>query len=853
MQMTPYFDANDESLVELTLLGNEKAYEELVIRHERAVRGTAFKVTKNEYSAEDASQDAFVSAWMNLDSLRYRDRFGSWVCSIAKNCAKNIVARYKSAVPDISFDLQEYLDATDPDGNGLVEMFHDDSRADELHEAVEALGSKIRESIILHYFEGLSVREIAGKLSLPEGTVKWRLSEGRKQLRKGFGVMEKEYDGNETLTVRVMRQVEELKLWRLKNDKTGFESDYREVLACVEALDNSKEKSHALADVLRLGYWWLPGQKNDEVWANIKKAAEEGHNDEVMQSVMAEEHDKYEGQARIDYMQNTQIPYLEQNGFCKSLGYVLFWMGYAHRCLGEYEKAIEIYRRVMETLEPCDVYYANAKAAIHSEERLIEALKTNRNKHNVSPTGEVYRYIDDKLYFSEQPGYGYDNMDADSSLFWNCSQCDSLIYDPEMKPGDMKASSDGRMTLRFARSGVSVDTPAGRFDGCDVFTLDGEYHGLKHTETYFCRGVGIVKQNVEREDRRNTWVLSSYEITGDGMIPLAPGNRWQYECLTRDPAIECERENIFEVTGCHDGRAAVASSCFVLNLGFTDTWEGNTVKARMSYWEDGERLSDVKPEIERAVQLAGTKRQKMHAAIAKDVMVRILDTDPVLNPDYTRKGRWDFFSLYEIKAEDGAVSMADNNRKYGFEWKDMGKSGAEGLKVLYNFLYDILDDAAGCVWSDKWISGYMHEGDFNGYHTKLRVTGDVTATVPAGTFESCRCVSIERAGLSGGWSYRGGKFDYLFAPGIGIVKMIHLIDDSTDAIWELTEYRGTGNGYFPTGDGLFRRYEPQALGDGFHASVEYTFVADETGTVMFRNALGNQDRGNYEAMIAAKG
>ena len=60
--MTVYNDKNDEVLVELTLLGDEKAFEELVIRHEKAVKGTAHKVTGNEFSAEDASQDAFVSA-----------------------------------------------------------------------------------------------------------------------------------------------------------------------------------------------------------------------------------------------------------------------------------------------------------------------------------------------------------------------------------------------------------------------------------------------------------------------------------------------------------------------------------------------------------------------------------------------------------------------------------------------------------------------------------------------------------------------------------------------------------------------------------------------------------------------
>ena len=107
------------------------------------------------------------------------------------------------------------------------------------------------------------------------------------------------------------------------------------------------------------------------------------------------------------------------------------------------------------------------------------------------------------------------------------------------------------------------------------------------------------------------------------------------------------------------------------------------------------------------------------------------------------------------------------------------------------------------------------------------------------------------SGWSGGLRYRGGKFDYWYANRIGIVKMLHYLSESdTDCIWQLTDYKGTGAGFFPTDDGLFRRYEPQKLGNGWHGSVEYTFDTDETGTVIFKNALGTQDRTNYEADMA---
>ena len=53
--MNKYSDKDDQFLVEMTLLGDEAAYEALVLRHQRAVMGTAYKVTGNRHSAEDAS------------------------------------------------------------------------------------------------------------------------------------------------------------------------------------------------------------------------------------------------------------------------------------------------------------------------------------------------------------------------------------------------------------------------------------------------------------------------------------------------------------------------------------------------------------------------------------------------------------------------------------------------------------------------------------------------------------------------------------------------------------------------------------------------------------------------------
>ncbi len=758
--MNEHFNRNDETLVELTLLGDGTAYEELVTRHQRAVMGTAYKVTKNKFSAEDASQDAFVSAWMNLCELRDGSKFGSWVCSFAKNCARTLERHYRAAIPDISLDTLDGFEPAEED-----ELFAEDELKD-VRQAVSLLSEKIREAVSLHYFEGKSVAEIAEMLSVPVGTVKWRLSEGRKQLRKGYGIMEKTYDENESLVARVMRQVEALKLWQLKNNKTGFEEEYRAVLANVEALEDSKEKSSMLADTLLRGYWKVSSEKNKEVFERIKKSAEDSHNEDVMMSIAA-------------------------------------------------EKNSEVIR------------------------------------YNFDVTGEVYRKIDGKLYFWQQPGYDYNGNSASGSLFWNMSWCDGLMLDESMKTGDTVTSSDG-ITLTYLKNDGACDTPAGHFENCSVYVVDGERFERTHCETWLCDGIGIVRQIVTWLGYTYEWVLSSYKTGGKGgLLPFEAGNRWEYALAEREATGITERENIFEVTACDAGSVTLSNMNFMAVTGYYDTWEGKTAEARYCYCKnitsDDEILCDVSGAMKRAEELAVTKRQKLHTAIANKVMRRIFETNPTVNPNYTEKGRWNFFKYDAIKKSDGKI-ICEDLRKYSFEWKDMSDCGRKcvGYKVLYSFFFTILQDAAGCLWSDKWQDGYhFNERKSGDYVTKnFNVKGGETVVTPAGTFENCLRVSFDFQA----WGYFSGRSEYLFADGVGIVRFEHPYDNDKCVVWQLTEYKGTGKGFFPVDDGLFRRYEADALSDGWHGSVEYTFDEDETGTVMFKNALGNQDRADYEKM-----
>ena len=305
-----YRNQTDETLVLLTLSGEQKAYEALVIRYQSSVIAAANSVTKNQFMAEDSAQDAFVTAWMKLNTLAEPSKFAPWVRKIAKNCALNTIRRYRGIVP---LDQLENYEISDFQSVSPEDEYIDKESRHEIIEGVSKLPEKVKRIIQLYYFEGLSILEIAEKMSISEGTVKWQLNDGRKRMRKELCAMNEKW--NDTLVERVMKKVEELKLWQLKNNKDGFEVIYKDVLKDVESLPESKRKYHALADVLHSGWWWLPGTKNDELFESIKEAAIKGKNEEVMEFILAREEDKVYGNVREKLILEKNIPMLEKNGF----------------------------------------------------------------------------------------------------------------------------------------------------------------------------------------------------------------------------------------------------------------------------------------------------------------------------------------------------------------------------------------------------------------------------------------------------------------------------------------------------------------------------------------------------------
>ncbi len=834
-----YRNYKDETLVMLTLAGEQSAYEELVIRYQSAVISSAMSVTHSKFMAEDAAQDAFVSAWMKLDTLNDPSKFAPWVCRIAKNCAVGMLRQYRG------FVSLESLENYDHGGDyTLAEGYMRTEDKADVRRSVQRLPERVREIIRLYYFEGLSIVEIADRMRISEGTVKSRLHDGRKRMRKELCAMDEKW--NDTLVEKVMKKVAELKLWRLKNNKDGFEIKYSELLRDIEELPESNKKYHALADVLMHGWWWLQGDNSDVMFARIKEAAEQGHNDDVMSFIVIREDNQMsygDHKALAEFIREKQIPYLEAGGYTKTLAKEWFRLAECYFRMGEYDKGTEANAKARSLLSPTDIHYALTLGAPGVEARLREELKETDKKYYRIGSGAIeLRYIDGNLCHWDNNEYceGYLNsVNQDvHNLFILASRCDSRFFDSKLSLGESIIGSDNSR-LTFTANGENVSTPAGEFENCSIWTTVyfDKYKGRSVYNVYYKDGVGIVKYTIANSGITDSRVLSSYTIMGgEGILPLCVGNCWEY--ISENSSRYMDSEYSVRVIHADADSCMLATSYLLHRHGYNESsWADTMEEIRNEYYRESKNgnqtLQDITAALERAETLAKTPVEKAHTRAAVAVARRIMSTDLKQNPDGKAEGLWNFFRRNVVVKDKGNITSEYNSR-WSFEWKGW----FEGMEpVLCNHIYGILQDAAKCLWSDEWHIGMDKLVEYTLYgnpmKTEISCTDGGVIRTKAGVFENCMKMSLEIHGEPQGRKYRHGNKEYYFAPGVGIVKVINNdIDGVNKAVYELSEYVGTGEGYMPFCDCLVRKYEAIGLTDGFYAATEYTYVEDENGDIV---------------------
>ena len=161
-----------DELVRAARDGDRNAFGEVVRRTQDRAIMAARALVGNAHDAEDAAQEAFVKAFESLGQLRDPRRFRAWFARILTRLA---LARRRRPRPGRLGDA----DALVPLREGP-----DHARLDAVQREVDALPEKYRAPIALHYLAGLSYRETAAALGIPEKLVRSRLHDARARIRR---------------------------------------------------------------------------------------------------------------------------------------------------------------------------------------------------------------------------------------------------------------------------------------------------------------------------------------------------------------------------------------------------------------------------------------------------------------------------------------------------------------------------------------------------------------------------------------------------------------------------------------------------------------------------------------------
>jgi len=179
---------DDRHLVEAALAGDKHAFGCLVERYQDRVFNTLVRVLGSRDDARDVVQDAFVQAFVKLDSFRGDAKFYTWLYRIAMNLA---LSQRRRRRPTESLDTAKDNVGEEPmtqQPTAAEELIRRE-RAEMLQQALLNLNDEHRQILVLREMESCSYEAISEILELPVGTVRSRLFRARMQLKEQLKIL----------------------------------------------------------------------------------------------------------------------------------------------------------------------------------------------------------------------------------------------------------------------------------------------------------------------------------------------------------------------------------------------------------------------------------------------------------------------------------------------------------------------------------------------------------------------------------------------------------------------------------------------------------------------------------------
>jgi len=174
-------EESDALWVQRTLEGDPQAFGELVCRYERDVFNLAYRMLNERGEAEDAAQEAFTRAYVNLERYDIARPFKTWLLSITSNHCIDRIRRRRLVWLSLEEPLPPHPALTS-DIPGPEEALLSSERNLLVQDLLDELSPDYRLAVVLRYWYDLSYAEIAQMLDTTESAIKSRLFRARQTL-----------------------------------------------------------------------------------------------------------------------------------------------------------------------------------------------------------------------------------------------------------------------------------------------------------------------------------------------------------------------------------------------------------------------------------------------------------------------------------------------------------------------------------------------------------------------------------------------------------------------------------------------------------------------------------------------
>jgi len=179
----------DAQLVRQVQLGDQRAFEMLVVKYRRRIERLIARMVRDVDLVEDLAQETFIKAYRALPNFRGDSSFYTWLYRIAVNTAKKALMQMhrdptvsESALGkggDDDDDARPTVDQNLADGETPESALASRQIADTVNRAIESLSDDLRQAIVLREIEGMSYEDIAQLMGCPIGTVRSRIFRAR--------------------------------------------------------------------------------------------------------------------------------------------------------------------------------------------------------------------------------------------------------------------------------------------------------------------------------------------------------------------------------------------------------------------------------------------------------------------------------------------------------------------------------------------------------------------------------------------------------------------------------------------------------------------------------------------------